>query len=72
MNIGAEVTIRSGYGYWDLTHYPWGGCFKRAVGRMPGTVAEVVDRYASGAPRKLVVTLADGRKVGVTADALEL
>lgn len=23
-------TIRQGFGYWDYTHYPIGGCFRRA------------------------------------------
>jgi len=26
-----EVTIKEGYGYWDITYYPYGGDFRRAV-----------------------------------------
>ena len=28
-------TLKKGFGFWDTTHYPIGGCFKRAVENMP-------------------------------------
>ena len=71
MEAGQTVTIRSGYGYWDLTYYPWGGSFKRADGDTTATVLEVLDRYTNGKPRRLVLQTETGkRKVGVSTDAL--
>jgi hypothetical protein len=32
MNVsGKKAKIIRGCGYWDVTHYPRGGCFRRAV-----------------------------------------
>jgi len=44
--------IKKGYGYWDTTHYPYGGCFHRAKedtsiqvgkpsGKFPSQVREI-------------------------------
>ena len=30
------LTIRKGFGYWDITHYPYGGCFRRSDGTVTG------------------------------------
>lgn len=27
--------LAKGWGYWDVTHYPYGGCFRRAVEDTP-------------------------------------
>ena len=28
-------TLKKGWGYWDVTHYPFGGCFRRAMADTP-------------------------------------
>jgi hypothetical protein len=28
--MSATATLKAGYGYWDTTHYPYGGKFARA------------------------------------------
>jgi len=32
------VTLKKGWGYWDVTHYPYGGSFHRADQDMTGKV----------------------------------
>ena len=38
-HIGKSFSIKSGHGYWDITNYPIGGNFKRAVAE--GVIAKV-------------------------------
>lgn len=48
-----KATIKQGCGYWDVTVYPMGGCFRRAQAPVELTEVEVVDRYRGGAPETL-------------------
>lgn len=38
---GDTVRVPAGQGYWDVTHYPYGGCFRRAMCEWTGVVVEV-------------------------------
>lgn len=51
--VGDELIIKSGYGYWDTTAYPTGGCFRRAVGPIYVVVTEVMSRSYQGADYKV-------------------
>jgi hypothetical protein len=37
-----QITLTAGWGYWDITHYPYGGNFKRLVA---DTAVTVIERY---------------------------
>ena len=39
------MTLRAGYGYWDTTYYPIGGCFRRA-----GSEGKQIDRIVRQFP----------------------
>jgi hypothetical protein len=60
------IIIRKGAGYWDVTRDPWGAVFQRATEPIELTAVEVLDRFASGAPRRVTGTAADGRRLGYT------
>lgn len=45
MKIGDTVIIKSGWGYFDTTKYPLGGCFKRATTDISGTIVRIFDMY---------------------------
>ena len=32
------VTLKKGWGYWDVTSFPYGGSFRRAIEEMTGRV----------------------------------
>jgi len=51
-----EATLKAGYGYWDVTVYPYGGCFKRAAA---DTQVTVIDE--PGGKYGYKVRFADGR-----------
>ena len=51
------VTIPKGYGYWDITSFPWGGNFKRATEDITGTLNRILDTYTDGSPRKVSLTV---------------
>ena len=41
--------LKAGYGYWDTTYYPIGGCFRRAsAGGQVLTNIEPIDRPSRG------------------------
>jgi hypothetical protein len=61
-NIARTVIVRSGWGYWDLSQYPRGGCFRRLV--EDTTLA--VDTVHQG---ELYGKLPDGRRICITARA---
>jgi hypothetical protein len=48
-----KATIKPGCGYWDVTVYPMGGCFRRAQAPIELEQVEIVDRYKGGAPKTL-------------------
>ena len=56
-----HATILSGWGYWDITHYPHGGCFRRAYKDIPCLVplGDPV-KLAHGSPREFRATIAPG------------
>jgi hypothetical protein len=45
--IKIRLRIKAGFGYWDTTHYPYGGCFRRSNGTIEGD-AEPVTHYSNG------------------------
>lgn len=51
------VTIPKGYGYWDITNFPWGGNFKRAEEDIHGALNRILDTYNDGSPRKVSLTV---------------
>lgn len=54
-----RATILAGWGYWDVTHYPHGGCFRRAYKAIPCLVpADKATRLARGNPPEHIVTIA--------------
>ena len=53
------VTIPKGYGYWDITNFPWGGSFKRANQDIQGTLKRIIDTYNDGTPRKVTLVIDD-------------
>ena len=61
------VTIAAGAGYWDITSYPYGGCFRRASVDVAGHVERIYSRFNTGTPREVVVRLADGHRACVQA-----
>lgn len=46
-----SVTIKAGYGYWETTIYPMGGCFRRAKEPIALTDVAVSQTYRGGEPR---------------------
>jgi hypothetical protein len=59
-----KVKIQPGTGYWDVTQYPIGGCFKRVDRAGPALDVdhvEILDRPAHGCNRLGVTS--DGRKI---------
>jgi hypothetical protein len=48
-----KATIKQGCGYWDVSVYPMGGCFRRAQAPIELAEVEVIDRYKGGAPKTL-------------------
>jgi hypothetical protein len=58
------VTIPEGYGYWDITCYPWGGDFHRAKTDIQGNLKRILDTYNNNAPRKVAIEY-NGRTLGV-------
>jgi hypothetical protein len=65
-----NATIKQGCGYWDVTLYPMGGCFRRAQAPIELTDVEIVDRYKGGAPKTLRGK-AGGVKIAVNAQVCE-
>ena len=47
--MGDSLIIKAGWGYWDTTAYPIGGCFRRAPGPLYVVVKEVMERPYKGA-----------------------
>lgn len=38
------ATAKKGWGYWDVTHYPYGGCFRRFTEDTPVRVIECANQ----------------------------
>jgi hypothetical protein len=64
---GAQyVTLKKGCGYWDVTNYPRGGCFRRAAEDMPGRVVSgPANLYGAG--MEYSVTWEDGGSAVIPA-----
>ena len=60
------LRIKKGYGYWDLTKYPYGGDFKRFESN---TIAIETDGPVKGA-NEIRLLLNDGRIVITDKDAI--
>jgi hypothetical protein len=69
MRAGGAAFVKSGHGYWDVTHYPRGGAFRRVPvdGPVPCTLVRVGATYADGSPREWYVKLSDGSDACVGA-----
>jgi len=66
-----RATIKQGCGYWDVTVYPMGGCFRRAQAPIELAEVEVIDRYKGGAAKTLRGK-AGAVKIAVDAQVCEL
>ena len=71
MATEGKTAIMPGYGYWDITSYPIGGCFKRAPRNGPpvelDNVSGPVDTRKG---RMILATTIDGRRVAVSPDCV--
>lgn len=56
-----KATLLQGWGYWDTTNYPYGGCFRRCVADTTVSVGKPAGKYPT---RERQIIFADGR-VGV-------
>lgn len=61
-----NATLLKGWGYWDVTQYPYGGCFRRPNEDTPVTIIEGQGKYAD----EKRVRFADGREGIVKSGAL--
>ncbi len=65
------VTIKAGFGYWDVTRYPKGGDFRRAGAPIDLFNVEVIARYNDNSVREIVATTADKRRVCVGVECID-
>ena len=71
VEIGKTYLVRSGWGYWDTTHYPIGGCFCRADrSGLPAVYITVRRKFPSCHGATLDGVTQDGRIVACGIDAL--
>jgi hypothetical protein len=70
MNPGTIATIKPGWGYWDTTHYPYKGCFRRMDENGTGESVVIVERF--GKTQEWKVKFADGRRAVVDSRALQV
>jgi hypothetical protein len=62
----ATLIIKPGAGYWDLTHYPMGGCFHRAPRNgEPVEIIKLIETIWQKGERYVIGMTADGRKISV-------
>jgi hypothetical protein len=55
------VTLKKGWGYWDITIYPHGGCFRRATENLTGRVVSGPAVLYAGHGKEVSVIFEDGR-----------
>lgn len=60
-----QVTLLAGWGHWDVTHFPCGGCFRRFAA---DTAAEIIVRDVMPGHHKCL--LPDGRTVVIKTQAV--
>jgi hypothetical protein len=65
----ARATLLSGWGYWDTTNYPYGGCFRRAT---EDTVVTVLGPGGKFPTRERKIRFADGRTAVAETRALRV
>ena len=65
-NISEDLHFKKGFGYWDVTKYPYGGDFKRFDGIETGTHIEGPVKFAN----EIRVKLNDGRTIVVKKDGV--
>jgi hypothetical protein len=59
------ITIPEGYGYWDLSLFSWGGCFRRMKEETTLTIVKIYKRCNDGTPREVECNL-NGVKIGIS------
>ena len=60
------LTLQKGCGYWDLTHHPVGGDFRRATEPLPLILVKIYDRTPETRGTSATCrTLDDNRQVAV-------
>jgi hypothetical protein len=64
-----EGTIRDGFGYWDCTDYPIGGCFRRAGSG--GLLVRSIEKIPHFKGSDRIGLTDDGRRVAFGFIALE-
>lgn len=57
-----NVTLGKGCGYWDITKYPRGGCFRRAGDAITAKVIEGPAVFGGSDIREYLVELPNGGK----------
>ncbi len=71
MTIPTPVTLyklTKGQGYWDVTHYPYGGCFRRATGEE--RVQVIKDGPVQLPTREVRILFPDGRQAVIDKSAV--
>lgn len=66
------IKANKGTGYWDLTHYPWGGSFRRLTEDYEGDIEDVFDQYNDLSPRKIAVRLPGNIRAGLTVSGRDV
>lgn len=67
------MRIKPKHGYYDITHYPYGGCFRRA-GKDGVNLADIIGEYSTyngGGAKESRCATDDGRIVVVNAEYIE-
>jgi len=63
--MNQTIKLEKGHGYYDLSLFAWGGCFRRTTEDTIIKIDRVVDHYNDGSARRVVECLPDGTKIGV-------
>lgn len=60
-----NYTIKPHCGYWDVTQYPKGGCFRGAKQEIPLQFHKETDHWADGSLKEFIGITPDGKHVCV-------
>jgi len=63
------VKLKDGYGYWDTTKYPLGGCFRRVVGHLMVEITGNVPKRFKGCD--YYGKTIDGNTLAFSIDAID-
>ena len=66
IELNNPIGFKRGWGYWDVTNYPYGGDFKRFDGSEVGTRIKGQVKL----PREIRVLLSDNRTIVVKDEAV--